>query len=107
MANIVTRVVADQLDDARLERVYRIGVDEVSYRKGHRYLTVVAHHDRAGAVIWAGDGKNAATLDQFYDRLGEARCAQLQAVCLELGAAFNKASTPRRRRPANAWTPST
>jgi len=102
VANIVTRVVADQLDDARLEQVYRIGVDEVSYRKGHRYLTVVADHDRAGAVIWAGEGKNAATLEQFYDQLGEARCAQLQAVCLELGAAFNKASTPRRRRPANA-----
>ena len=92
VANIVTRVVADQLHDARLEQVYRIGVDEVSYRKGHRYLTVVADHDRAGAVIWAGEGKNAATLEQFYDQLGEARSAQLQAVSLDLGAAFKKAT---------------
>lgn len=35
-------------DDSRREEVYRIGVDEVSYRKGHRYLTVVADHDPAG-----------------------------------------------------------
>jgi transposase len=49
---IVVRVVAEHLDPARLERLFRIGVDEVSYRKGHRYLTVVADHDRAGAVVW-------------------------------------------------------
>src|SRR4051794_32817595 len=41
VAGIVTRVVADHVDDARLDDVYRIGVDGVSYREGHRYLTVV------------------------------------------------------------------
>ncbi len=92
VAGIVTRVVAEQLDDARLQEVYRIGVDEVSYRKGHRFLTVVADHDRDGAVIWAGEGKNAATLERFYDQLGEAGCAQLQAVSLDMGAAFKKAT---------------
>ena len=63
----MTRVVADHIDDARLDDVYRIGVDEVSYRKGHRYLTVVADHDRDGAVIWAGEGKSGATLERFFD----------------------------------------
>jgi transposase len=92
VAHIVTRVVADQLDRGRLEDVYRIGVDEVSYRKGHRYLTVVADHDRDGVVIWAGEGKSAATLEQFYDTLGEDGCTQLQAVSMDLGAAFKKAT---------------
>ena len=54
----MTRVVADQLDDSRLEEVYRIGVDEVSYRKGHRYLTVIADHDRDGAVIWTARSRH-------------------------------------------------
>ena len=36
VAGIVTRVVTDHIDDARLDGLYRIGVDEVSYRKGHR-----------------------------------------------------------------------
>lgn len=92
VAKIVTRVVADQLDPARLAEVYRIGVDEISYRKGYRYLTVVADHDRDGAVIWVGEGKSGATLNQFYDQLGEAGCAKLQAVSLDLGAAYKKAT---------------
>lgn len=92
VAGIVTRVVADHLDQARLEGVFRIGIDEISYRKGHRYLTVVADHDRDGAVIWAGEGKNAATLEQFYDQLGPQRCAQLQAVSLDMGNAYAKAT---------------
>jgi transposase len=53
VAAIVVRVVAVHLDDQRLDGLYRIGVDEVSYRKGHRYLTVVADHDRDGAVVWS------------------------------------------------------
>jgi DNA-binding NarL/FixJ family response regulator len=53
---IVTRVVTEAIDDARLDELYRIGVDEISYRKGHRYLTVVADHDRQGAVVWAAEG---------------------------------------------------
>lgn len=65
VANIVVRVVADQLDDTRLDEVYRIGVDEVSYRKGHRYLTVVADHDRDGAVIWAGEGKKGVATSSW------------------------------------------
>jgi transposase len=51
VARAVLRVVADQIDDGRLDELYRIGVDEISYRKGHRYLTVVADHDRSGAVV--------------------------------------------------------
>ncbi|ADU46876.1 ISL3 family transposase [Intrasporangium calvum] len=92
VANIVTRVVAEQLDETRLRDLYRIGVDEVSYRKGHRYLTVVADHDRDGAVVWVGEGKSAATLGAFYEQLGEDGCAQVQAVSMDLGAAFKKAT---------------
>lgn len=93
VASIVTRVVADQLDDARLDGLYRIGVDEVSYRRGQRYLTIVADHDRAGAVVWAADGHTAATLKAFYEELGEERRARLQAVSLDMGAAYAKATS--------------
>jgi transposase len=51
VAAIVTRVVAENIDGSRLDHLYRIGVDEVSYRKGHGYLTVVADHDRDGTVV--------------------------------------------------------
>jgi Transposase len=72
VAAITVPVVATYLDDARLEGRDRIGIDEVSYRKGYRYLTVVADHDRAGAVVWAGAGMSSATLERFFDILGPA-----------------------------------
>lgn len=95
VAGIVERVVAEQLDTGRLHGLLRIGVDEVSYRKGHRYLTVVADHEQSGRVVWAAEGKNAATLETFYDTLGEDGCARLQAVSMDLGGAFKKATDTR------------
>lgn len=92
VAGIVGRVVAEHVDHRRLDNVYRIGVDEVSYRKGHRYLTVVADHDRAGAVIWAGEGRDHTVLEEFYDLLGDEGRAQLQAVSLDMGGAYKKAT---------------
>jgi transposase len=105
VATIVTRVVAEHIDDTRLDRLYRIGVDEVSYRKGHRYLTVVADHDRGGAVVWAAEGKSAATLEAFYDQLGPDRTAQLQAVSLDMGGAYAKATRSKAPDAAQCVDP--
>ncbi len=56
---IITRVVGEQINSTRLAGLVRIGVGEVSYRKGHQYLTVVADHDQGGRVVWAAEGRNA------------------------------------------------
>jgi len=95
VAAIVIRVVAEHLDESRLGNLFRIGVDEVSYRKGHRYLTVVADHDAGGAVVWAGEGKGADTLGAFYDALGVQRTAKLTAVSMDMGGAYLKATAER------------
>jgi transposase len=95
VANIVGRVVASAIDDSRLDDLYRIGVDEIAYRKGHRYLTIVADHDRDDAVVWAAEGKKAETLEAFYDELGEHRIAKLKAVSLDMGGAYAKATAER------------
>jgi transposase len=92
VAHIVTSVVAESLDDRRLNDLLRIGVDEVSYRKGHRYLTVVADHDRDGAVVWVGEGHDHAVLEAFYDELGSERVARLEAISLDMGYAYEKAT---------------
>lgn len=83
------RVVASQLDPGRLDDLFRIGVDEISWRKHHKYLTLVADHDR-GQVIWGAPGRDAATLDSFFDELGPDRSAQIEAVSLDLGPAYIK-----------------
>jgi transposase len=92
VGSIIERVVArlrpgDPLDDLRV-----IGVDELSYRRHHQYVTVVVDHDR-GAVIWGREGKSAATLNAFFEELGKERCAKLEAVTLDLSAAYIKAVT--------------
>lgn len=77
---IVTRVVADLAGRTdQLARVRRIGIDEISYRKGQRYLTVVVDHD-TGRLIWAAPGRNSATLHAFFDALGPERSALLTHV---------------------------
>src|SRR5712691_4329582 len=94
VAAIVGRVVADELDRRRLADLYLIGVDEVSYRRGQRYLTMVADH-RDGAVVWAGKGRGAATLGVFFDQLGEAETAKLRAVSIDMSGGYQKALRDR------------
>jgi transposase len=80
VGGIVTRVVADI--DARVDRLEglkRIGIDEISYKRGHKYLTVVVDHD-SGRLVWAAAGRDEATLRRFFDALGEERCAQITHV---------------------------
>ena len=51
----------------------RIGIDEISYKGGHKYLTVVVDHD-SGVLLWAHPGRDQkTTLEKFFDRLGEQR----------------------------------
>jgi len=89
VGRICARVVADQLDPMRLEGLFEIGVDEVSWRKHHNYLTLVTDH-RSRKVVWGAQGKDAAALDGFFDELGAERSAQLTAVSMDMGPAFAK-----------------
>ena len=86
VGRILTRVAeeADQGVD-RLAGLRRIGIDEVSHRKGHRYLTVVVDHD-TGRLVWAAPGHDEATLGRFFDALGEDRASQLTHVSADAAA---------------------
>lgn len=89
--NIIRRVVTDRLDPGRLSGLCRIGVDEISYRRGHHYLTVVADHD-TGRVIWVAKGKRTAAMQGFFDALGDGGREQIKAVSMDLGQAYIKAA---------------
>ena len=77
---IVTRVVAEGVA-ARdpLQGLKRIGIDEISYKKGHRYITIVVDHD-TGRLVWAAPGRDRKTLKAFFTALGESRCAAVTHV---------------------------
>ncbi|MGH7692354.1 MAG: ISL3 family transposase [Candidatus Dormibacteria bacterium] len=77
---IVARVVADAHGRADpLGGLRRIGIDEISYKKGHRYLIVIVDHD-SGRLVWAAPGRDKATLNGFFDTLGKAGSARLKEV---------------------------
>ena len=86
---IVARVVADHLDEDRLEGLVCIGVDEISYRRHHRYLTSVADH-ATGAIVWCAPGRNSATLQGFFDQLGD-RCESIRAVSIDMSGEYQRA----------------
>jgi transposase len=89
VGRICERVVADGLDPSRFDGLVAIGVDEVSWKKNHHYLTLVCDH-AARKVIWGGAGKDTQTLDGFFAELGTERAAALEAVSSDMGAAFLK-----------------
>jgi len=77
---IARRVVADAraLVDP-LASLTRIGIDEISYEKGHKYLVVIVDHD-TGHLVWARAGRDTKTLEAFFDELGEERCKRIRLV---------------------------
>jgi transposase len=89
---IIRRVVTRHEDGNALDGLTQIGVDELSYRRHHEYITVVVDHKRR-CVVWAKPGKNADTLKSFFDELGPERCAKLEAVTIDMSAAYIKAVT--------------
>jgi transposase len=94
---IITRVSADI--DARVDRfagLRRIGIDEISYKRGHRYLTVVVDHDTR-RLVWAAPGRDRATLESFFDLLGPDRSAEITHVSAD--AADWIAAVVARRAP--------
>jgi transposase len=77
---IIERVVADgRAAHDPFDGLTRIGIDEISYKKGHRYLTIVVDHN-SGRLVWAAVGRDKTTLGSFFDLLGEERCGQIRLV---------------------------
>jgi len=68
VGRIIDRVGDELLPDDRLEGLVEISIDEVAWRKGHRYLTLVGDHS-SGKIVWGTEGKGAAAADEFFAEL--------------------------------------
>jgi transposase len=87
VGSIITRVWADvEATEDRFANLRRIGIDEISYKKGHKYLMVVVDHDTR-RLVWTAPGRTSATVAEFFDLLGPERCAQITHVSAD-GADF-------------------
>jgi transposase len=97
VGRICARVLDELLSPERFEGLRRIGIDEVSYRRRHRYLTLVLDHD-SGRVVWVSEGARQKTsLDGFLAALGPERAAQIEAVSVDMAPGYQHAL--RKRLP--------
>ncbi len=92
VGQIVKRYVRREREDMGdpLQNLRTIGVDEISYRKHHEYITTVVDHER-GVVVWAAKGKSAETLKGFFEMLGEERAKKIESVTIDMSSAYIKA----------------
>ena len=91
VGRICARVLRDRLTPARFDGLRRIGIDEVSYRRGHRYLTLVLDQD-TGRVVWVSEGAREKTsLDGFLHALGPQRQRLIEAVSIDMAPGYFEA----------------
>ena len=86
---IVKRVVGKELPKDLLHDLTAIAVDETYYKRGHRYLTIV-YCLMSARVVWIGEGKSAAVLGQFFEKLGRKRAKELEVIAMDMSGAYKK-----------------
>lgn len=84
-------VVDYGLKQRDLSGIKAIGVDEVQYRRGHKYLTLVYQIDAGRKrLLWIGKDRKAKTLLKFFRWLGKDRTSLLEAVCSDMWKPYLK-----------------
>jgi transposase len=89
VASVIRRAVAWGLKRRRRRPLRVLGLDEVSRKKGHRYLTLVYDLER-GDLVWAGKDRTTETVAAFFDTLGRRRSARIQAVCMDMWRPYRR-----------------
>jgi transposase len=82
----------EQLRRTKVPKPRAIGIDEISIRKGHTYRIVVSDLDRMRPIWFGGTDRSEASLDQFYEWLGEKRCKGIELAVMDMWKAFSKST---------------
>ena len=64
-----------------------IGIDEISYEKGHKYATIVYDLERS-CVVWVGKGKARETIDEFFEQLSDYQKSKIKWACCDISEAY-------------------
>lgn len=81
--NIDKRNAQQYLVDLALVIPKRIGIDEIAYEKGHKYLTIVRDVDLS-KVIWVGKSRTKEALDEFFHKLGMEKSWNIEQVVMDM-----------------------
>ncbi len=87
---ILARVIDRHKEPVDLSKLEAISIDELSYRKGQRYITLVTDL-QAGRVIWSGEGRSKKTLAEFFKWLGPEGCRRIRHAAIDLSGAYQAA----------------
>jgi transposase len=87
IAAVVEGAVLWGLQHRRWDPLHAIGIDEVSRRKGQRYVTIVYDLGR-GRVVWVGRDRDAATMERFFAWLGPRRARAIHTVCCDMWSVY-------------------
>ena len=87
---IIRRVVGRHRRPIDWASVTAIGVDELSYRKGQHYLTLVCDLG-SGRILWSKEGRSAQTLEAFFSEIGTEACARIRHVTIDMSEAYANA----------------
>jgi transposase len=87
---IIERVVSRKREPVDWSQLRAISIDELSYRKGQHYLTLVTDLER-GRIIWSKEGRSEATATAFFEEIGEEACAGIRHAAIDMSAGYRKA----------------
>jgi transposase len=87
----VQHAVSWGLEHRDLEDIEAIGVDEVQWQKGHKYLTLVYQIDTGcKRLLWIGQDRTAKTFLRFFRMLGQERSRRVKFVCSDMWKPYLK-----------------
>ena len=91
VSDVLHRVIARTRAGHKIRGLITLGVDEISYRKGKKYATIVYDLDRS-CVVWVGKGKGRATIDEFFNKqLSEHQRKQITWASCDMSRAYTQA----------------
>jgi transposase len=88
LSDLLHRSITRLRSGHKIRGLKSIGIDEISYCKGHKYATVVYDLDRA-CVVWVGQGKGRDTIDEFFaEKLSDYQKKQIKWACCDMSRTY-------------------
>jgi transposase len=88
LSDLLHRVVTRVREGHRIRGLRKIGIDEISFRKGHKYATIVYDLEKR-CVLWVGEGKGRETIDRFFrEALTKEQCQAITEASCDMSEAY-------------------
>lgn len=91
LSDLLHRIITKTREHHKIRGLVTLGVDEISFSKGHKYATIVYDLDRS-KVLWVGQGKGRKTIDEFFDHaLSDYQKSRIRWASCDMSRAYTEA----------------